>query len=200
MCSRAEEGTVPLRTDQPDEERLRQAARFIREERYEEAVCLLEPLARSGMPQAQVLLGWTFETGRGQRRDEEAAERWYREGAEAGYPVSEFYLGALHQARGEWSAARSLFLRSASKQFAPAYYRLALDQLRDPGDRAEALRLLNLARDLGHIPSAMKLDHLALRGDAGIGAKIRALVDLVANAARVMIIGAKQLNDERLVR
>jgi len=46
----------------------------------------------------------------------------------------------------------------------------------------------------------MKLDHLALRGDAGVAAKIRALVDLVANATRVLIIGAKRLDDERLLR
>ena len=97
------------------------------------------------MPQAQVLLGWTFETDRGEGRDEEAAERWYRKGADQGYPVTEFYLGALYQARGQWDAARSLFLHSASKHFAPAYYRLALHHL-DSGDRVEALRLLNLAR------------------------------------------------------
>jgi hypothetical protein len=193
---------IERRTDEPAEERVRTAKSMLVEGRHEEAIRFLTPLAESGMPQAQLLLGWTFEAGYGQARVESRAKELYQLAADQGYPPAEFYLAALHHRRGETAAARTLFERAASHDFPPAYYRLALTHMnsREEHELELAAALLRKAEAGGHLPSAIRLRRLVLKSNAALWSKFRALCELTKLALSVIALGTKSPHDERLLR
>lgn len=188
------------RTDEPTEERLRRALKLIRAMRDRDAIDILRPLAAAGQPQAQLLLGWTYQVGRGHPVDKATAEHWYAAAATHDYPPAQFYLGALHQERGETQEALNLFERAATREFPPACYRLALHYLRRRGYEQNALSLLETARKQGSLPAAIKLARMGLSGRFGLRAWLRAVFDLPLNAVRVFRLASSDPNDERLLR
>jgi TPR repeat protein len=57
----------------------------------------LTPLAESGDPRAQLLLGHLRETGRSGTQDYAAALYWYRLAADQGIPEAQYALGLMHE-------------------------------------------------------------------------------------------------------
>jgi TPR repeat protein len=188
-----------MRTDEPAEERLRQALSLIREKKDREAIELLRQLAAAGQPQAQLLLGWTYQLGRGQPVDKKMAERWYAAASEQDYPPAQFYLGALRQERGETKEALVMFERAAAREFPPACYRLALHYLKLPGYERKALSLLRLAKEQGSLPAAIRLSRVGLAGRLGLRACLRAIVDLPILTFRLFRLASSDPDDERLL-
>ena len=98
---------------------------------YATALRLLHPLADRGDVRAQSTLGLLYYHGRGVRKDDREAIKWFRTAAEQGDKRAQFHLGFMY-AEGQ----------VAPQDYAEAvkWYRLAADQ----GD-AEALYNLGLA-------------------------------------------------------
>ena len=98
---------------------------------YATALRLLHPLADRGDVRAQSTLGLMYYHGRGVRKDDREAIKWFRTAAEQGDKRAQFHLGFMY-AEGQ----------VAPQDYAEAvkWYRLAADQ----GD-AEALYNLGLA-------------------------------------------------------
>jgi TPR repeat protein len=189
-----------MQCDEPAEERLRQPLALLRETRDRDALDVLVPLAEAGGAQAQLLLGWTYQVGRGHAVDAAMAERWYAAAAEQEYPAAHFYLAALRAASGRDEEARALFERAAEQGFAPAWYRLALLDLKHQGSERRAISRLRLARERGHLPSAIRLARLALRGRCGVREWSRALIALPFLALAVVQLASREPDDERLLR
>jgi TPR repeat protein len=86
-----------------------------------EAVRILEPLAKAGKREAQYQLGQVFEK-EGESQDYTIALKWYRLASEGGNLDAQFRIAAMH------SLGRGV-----------------------PPDRAEAIRLYKLCADLGNV-------------------------------------------------
>jgi uncharacterized protein len=52
--------------------------------------------AQQGDPQAQVFVGYLYETGQGVQQDFSQAAQWYWKAAEQGNPVAQFQLGNMY--------------------------------------------------------------------------------------------------------
>lgn len=63
---------------------------------YAAAVRKIPSLAARGNAEAQALLGFMYEHGRGVAQDYVAAAYWYRCAAEQGYPTAQYLLGLLY--------------------------------------------------------------------------------------------------------
>jgi len=63
---------------------------------YQTAARLLTPLAQRGDAQAQALLGFMYEYGRGVPQDFVIAAHWYRCAAEQGQPSAQYQLGLMY--------------------------------------------------------------------------------------------------------
>jgi hypothetical protein len=53
--------------------------------------------ARQGDPQAQLFVGFLYETGQGVRQDYSEAVRWYRKAAEQGNTIAQIQLGNMYR-------------------------------------------------------------------------------------------------------
>jgi TPR repeat protein len=69
-----------------------------RQGRFDLALGDFEPLARSGNPYAQFMMGTMYLRGEGVPRDPGQAVRWFRQAADTGEPNSQGALGVLYKA------------------------------------------------------------------------------------------------------
>ena len=86
-------------------------------------------LAERGDSEAQVSLGWMYQTGQGFERDYHQAAHWYRQAADQGNGLAQYSLGELY-ARGlgvaqDFGEAVVWHLRAAERGNASAQFRLA---------------------------------------------------------------------------
>ncbi len=73
----------------------------------------LVPLATKGSAKSQHQLGIMYQNGKGVARDEAAAAEWYRKAAVQGFVRSQYALGSLHYARGDYDEAERWWLQAA---------------------------------------------------------------------------------------
>lgn len=124
---------------------------LLREEKYESAFALANAQVLRGDESAVMYLGWMRERGAGCPRDENLAEKYYRQAAEAGSATAQFYLGRLLLRLSGDTEARNWFVKAAEQRYSPALYRLALLTRRDSKGRTEeADNYLQQAASLGH--------------------------------------------------
>jgi TPR repeat protein len=64
---------------------------------YYAAAARAHPLAERGNPQAQALLGFMYEYGRGVPQDYTTAVYWYRCAAEQDYSTAQYLLGLMYE-------------------------------------------------------------------------------------------------------
>ena len=74
----------------------RRAEAAMARQNYAAAVALLSPPAQHGNRDAQALLGYLYEIGRGVPQDETQAALWYRRAAEQGQSFAQYQLGLLY--------------------------------------------------------------------------------------------------------
>jgi uncharacterized protein len=77
-------------------EDLEAAKRAYKEKDYATAFKTASPLAEKGNPEAQVLVGRMFLTGRGVSKDPDTAVKWFKAAAGQGYADAEFMLGSMY--------------------------------------------------------------------------------------------------------
>jgi hypothetical protein len=122
---------------------------------YEAARKLLGPLAESGDARAQSTLGLLYYRGRGVRKDDSEALKWFRLAAERGSAVAEFNLGVMY-AEGQGV----------------------------PQDNEEAAKWYLLAADHGHPQAQYNLGLWHANGDGGSADNVRAHMWFNLAAAR----------------
>lgn len=102
--------------------------------------------ARQGDPQAQVFVGYLYETGQGVAQNFSQAAQWYWKAAEQGNPVAQFQLGNMyHLGKGvtqNYVMAYMWLDLAASRGNANAReIRRVVAAKMDPADIAEAKRM-----------------------------------------------------------
>lgn len=64
-----------------------------RDEKYDQALEILKPLAESGQRDAQYYVARMYEKGLGVPKDQAEMRKWYQRSADAGHPKAEYKLG-----------------------------------------------------------------------------------------------------------
>ncbi len=131
---------------------------------FVDAARLVRPLAESGNPNAQFLMGQMLFFGLGMERDDAKAAQWYGMAAQAGNAEAQYRLGYLH-ATGQGvaydvAAAERFWIAAASKRHRGAIVALAdfyHEGLYRKEDETLARRWLNRAAMTGDIESMYKL-------------------------------------------
>ncbi|MEQ1805140.1 MAG: tetratricopeptide repeat protein [Burkholderiaceae bacterium] len=137
---------------------------------YPAAYRLLEPLARSGNPAAQLHLGLLYYHGHGVRESDVLALQWFERAARQGLAEAQFHLGNMYAygladpgagagANANRLAAQWIF-EAARQGHAQAQYSLGIMFLTGTGvvqDEAEAKRWIGRAAAQGHADAAAYL-------------------------------------------
>lgn len=111
-------------------------------ERYEEAVGPIQEAAEAGSAEAQNVLGWMYDMGKGLKQDQEEAVRWYRKAVAQGHASAQFNLGVSYaNGRGveadEEEAVR-WYRKAAEQGHARAQCLLGVEYVLGPGVEADA--------------------------------------------------------------
>ncbi len=130
---------------------------------YPTAYRLLEPLARSGNPLAQLRLGLLYYHGHGVRESDQQALQWFERAARQGLAEAQFHLGNMYaygladQGAGAGTDANRLaaqwIFEAARQGHAEAQYSLGIMFLTGTGvvqDETEAQRWIARAAAQGH--------------------------------------------------
>lgn len=148
--------TLPVRA-----EALQDAIAAMQRKDYPTAVRLLEPLARSGQPQAQLRLGLLYYHGHGVRESDAEALRWFERAARQGLPEAQhhlanmyaFGLATLPADEDPARLAAQWYFEAARQGHAESQYALGILFLTGSGvvqDKAEAGRWIARAAAQGH--------------------------------------------------
>ena len=135
---------------------------------YPAAIRLLEPLARSGNPTAQLRLGLLHYHGHGVRESDPEALLWFERAARQGLAEAQFNLGNMYayglaDQRGDVDPNRlaaQWYFEAARQGHAEAQYSLGILFRTGTGvvqNRAEAARWIGLAAAQGHADAAAYL-------------------------------------------
>ncbi len=134
---------------------------------YLTAKRIAEKRAKADDPQAHTLLGRLYAEGLGVVRDEVAAARWYRRGAELGDTEAMFAFGVILVAgkaiKRDYAGAAQMFEQAARKGHALAHYNLGLLFLAGKGKPENPRR------------AAMHLEYAARKGIAAAQYDLAAL-------------------------
>ena len=89
---------------------------------YATALREWKPLAEQGNAEAQYILGWMYEYGKGVLQDDETAVKWYKRAAEQGNAPAQTNLDLMyHQGQGvpqNYEAATKWFKLTAEQEVA----------------------------------------------------------------------------------
>jgi TPR repeat protein len=120
--------------------------------RYAAALRLAGPLAEQGDARAQSLLGYLNYHGRGVKRSDPEALRWFQLAAEKGDAEAQYHLGIMYgegqSVPQDYAAAAAWYRRAADQGHAEAQYNLGLAYAKGEGvaqDNVQAHMWFNIA-------------------------------------------------------
>lgn len=157
----------------------------------------LRQRAEAGDAQAQMTMGWRYDTGTGVSRDASEALGWYRQAAAQGDATAQSNIGlAYHQGRGvavDLVEAKRWYLMAAEQKFPQALHNLGLICAKGarPQDQDEAMSWFISAAELGYEPSKAeiaKIENAILARASGgntAGAVARATTPVYAPVVKV---------------
>lgn len=152
-----------------------------------EVLQTLERLWDSGFTMAAHHLGKAWREGLGVLPDDEEAEFWFRQAAEAGIAHSQYSLGTLLQEQGRVDEAMGWYTQAANAGNQPAQYHLGKLYLQGeviPKDVTKAMEYLTAAAEQGHQYAQYALGKLYLAGDEVMQDKEQATYWLAQSAAQ----------------
>ncbi|NRA71607.1 MAG: sel1 repeat family protein [Gammaproteobacteria bacterium] len=86
----------------------------------------LQPLAKDGEPYAQYVLGVMYATGKGVRRNDEIAIKWYRKSADQGFDDAQYAMGKMYKnarvVKRDYSQAIKWFKKAEKQGHKPAKF------------------------------------------------------------------------------
>lgn len=142
---------------------------------FNRALQLIRPLAESGNPFAQWLLGDMYKDGEGLPKDMKMALNWWTKAAAKGLPAAQLSLGDSYAAgQGvpeNWSEAVKWWRKAADQDVPRAQTGLGLALYRGHGvqeDKAEAAKWFQKAADAGQTQSQAMLSRMYSFGEGGL--------------------------------
>jgi hypothetical protein len=150
-----------------------------------------QPLAEQGNANAQFVLGFMYDTGRGVLQDDAEAARWYRMAAEQGDAIAQINLGFIYETgqgvlQDDAEAVR--WYRLAAEQGdARGQYNLGVMYATGQGvpqDYAEAVRWYRLAAEQGYAIAHYNLGGMYFNGQGVRATGLRGGGALVSDVRR----------------
>ena len=142
-----------------------------------EALQALEQLWDNGFTMAAHHIGRAWRDGLGVLPDDEEAEFWFQQSAEAGNACSQYALGILLQEQGRTEESMTWYKQAAETGNQSAQYRLGKLYLQGemvPQDISKAVKCLTAAAEQGNQYAQYALGKLYLNGDETIPDKDQA--------------------------
>lgn len=167
------------------------AERAMEEERYEEAVRLLRPLAERNSPFALRCLGFICETGVFGAPDREAARSYYERAALQGNADDCSELGRFFCAVGDETRARAAYQAGAERDHEPSMSelgRMMVEGRGGPVDIAGGSAWLEKAASKGHIFAQRTLLALEERNARSVFEKLRVKIKI----AKLVLKGLRE--------
>ena len=171
--------------------------------RFKEAHDLTVPLAKAGVSNAQMTLGWMHQVGKGVERDLEQAKFWYRSALQSQGARAEFYLGTVYWNESAFADAIDWFQKAASHGFTPAMYQLGRMYRHGVGvarDQILAARYVDQAARGGHIFARRDLAREMLRGRHGLSRIPIGLIRLIHLGWITVRTASRNIEDDLLFR
>ena len=167
--------SIPTTVESVNNTDWRKTALLIKQQKYQQAVTLLLPLAKSGDTESQTQLGSLYENGLGVPRNLDTARRWYESAAEQNYPRAQVNLGVLFQSgtgvSKDLTTAIYWFKKAVALNDPRAQAKLAYIYLAEPGYKQfenEAVELLKSSAEAGYQEAQFNFAMLLLEGERGI--------------------------------
>ncbi|HEX4735970.1 MAG TPA: tetratricopeptide repeat protein [Allosphingosinicella sp.] len=154
---------------------------------YEEALCLLRPLAERNSANALLALGWICETGAIGAPDKDAARSYYERAAVEGGGSAYHELGRLLSGQGQASEARVAFQAGAECGDIPCMARLGrmmVEGRGGPEDIAAGSAWLGKAAAQGHVFARRILLGIELSNARSIFRKLFVRMKILSFATR----------------
>ena len=168
------------------------AERAMEEERYEEALRLLRPLAERNSPFALRCLGFIYETGVSGAPDTDAARSFYERAALQGDADDYYELGRFLSAVGDEPHARAAYQAGAERDHVPSMSNLGRMMVEGRGggiDMVGGSAWLEKAASKGHIFAQRTLLALEERNARSVVEKLRVKMKV----AKLAVRGAREL-------
>lgn len=182
-------------------DKLKVAEQLLNDEKYEEAYTAYSSLAELGLLDAQIMMGWMKEYGRGTSHDFRGALDWYQKAASMGSPTAQFHVGRILMQTGDPSEALRWFEKAANSEYMPAVYRLAWafeSGTGTPVDKDHACTLFNQSASKGHLPSQMVLAKKVLRGSQGNFMRLWGAYNVLKTYMKTVLVAWKNMRDDRV--
>ena len=145
--------------------------RLMLEHKESEAFSHARAIAASGVSEADLLLGWMYQSGYGVPQDLKEAEAHYLRAASSGLPLGMFYLGWFYATGGDLARSVEWFTRSSESGSPAATYHLGRMHLVGLGveeSREAAVKCFEAAAKQGHLYARRNIIHEMLKGRRGI--------------------------------
>lgn len=186
-------------------DKLKTAEQLLNDEKYQDAYAAYLSLAEDDQSDAQldaqIMVGWMKENGRGTSQDSTGALEWYRKAANAERPVAQFHVGRILMRTGESSEALRWFEKAASREYMPAVYRLAWAYESGTGtlvDKDHALTLFSQSANGGHLPSQMVLAKRILKGSQGSFMRFWGVYQVLKIYLETTLVAWRDMRDDRI--
>ena len=110
--------------------------------------------AEQGVAEAQFAMGWMYAQGRGVRRDDAAAAKWYRKAADQGFSHAQYSLAVTYyEGRGvvqNYSTALKWYRKASDQGDVMAQYDIGLMYQRGDGVTRDDAEAVNWYREAAH--------------------------------------------------
>ena len=137
---------------------------------YERALTIARPMAESGDARAQTLMGKLFYFGYGVKWSDYKAVEWWKLAVNQGNAEAQYWLSHMHTGGfgiyTDKAKAKSLLLKSASQNYAPAQHSLGT-RFYKKKDYKLALEWLQKAAKQDYHPSQYYIGKMYYRGQGG---------------------------------
>jgi hypothetical protein len=177
------------------------ARKALEKQAYEEAVCLLRPLAERNSEYALICLGWIYEGGVRGAPDHDAARSYYERAASQGSVLGSFELGRFLGKLGKETQARAAFQAGAEQAYPPSMARLGRMMVEGRGgplDFDAGIEWLEKAASQGHIHAQRTLLAVEARRAKSIFEKLSVRLKIAALAVNAVREAAKHPGSNRL--
>jgi TPR repeat protein len=148
-------------------EKFAQAMQLAQQNRYAEALPLLQQLAEQGNAPAQFHLAQMYRDGQGVMQNNDQALIWYRKAAEQGQVEAQNYLGWFYSAAQDYSPAVAWYRKAAEQGYAEAQYNLGWLYAKGRGvaqDDKQAVDWFSKAAQQGYADAQFNLGWMYAKG------------------------------------
>lgn len=154
----------------------------LQDERYQDAIQLLEQSARNRSPYAMRTLGWMHEVGKGVSVDKMKAIKYFQASVDAGSTHSNYDLGRLLMEQGDTQGALLVFRSGAATGNVGSMFALGrtlYESGQSESQKHEGIYWLKNSADMGHVYAKRKLLIIDLHKDTKIFRKVHTLLRFI---------------------